>query len=227
MTDEEYIFRTECAEKKRTARGSFNRLSHAGRGGKVKMPSDYLTKKEREAMNGEVITYQMNRPMSWAQFKKMPDDTKREYINSIIHKYDPQQTAVAAMFGVTPRTLYVLCEELGIRFKRSGTQRENRNDAFWAWVNSATVAEPEQKSTPPKPTPPKPTLIIDGVDCSAEIKIGGQESINGVNLRHTIPISGTMEFNDATVPQAFNAVYALLAGKSLNKLVISWGAAHE
>ena len=30
MTDEEYIFRTECAEKKRTARGSFNRLSHAG-----------------------------------------------------------------------------------------------------------------------------------------------------------------------------------------------------
>lgn len=151
MTDEEYVFRTECAEKKRTARGSFNRLPHAGRGGKVKMPSDYLTKKEREAMNGEVITYQMNRPMSWAQFKKMPDDTKREYINSIIHKYDPQQTAVAAMFGVTPRTLYVLCEELGIRFKRGGTQRENRNDAFWAWVNGpikveATSKEPEEKA---------------------------------------------------------------------------------
>ncbi len=115
------------------------------------MPSDYLTKKEREAMNGEVITYQMNKPMSWGQFKKMPDDTKREYINSIIHKYDPQQTAVAAMFGVTPRTLYVLCEELGIHFKRGGTQRENRNDAFWAWVNGpvkveATPKEPEEKA---------------------------------------------------------------------------------
>lgn len=151
MTDEEYIFRTDCADKKRTARGSFNRLPHAGRGGKVKMPSDYLTKKEREAMNGELITYQINKPMSWAQFKKMPDDIKREYINSIIHKYDPQQAAVAAMFGVTPRTLYVLCEELGIRFKRGGRQRENRNDAFWAWVNGpvkveATPKEPEEKA---------------------------------------------------------------------------------
>lgn len=147
MTDEEYIFRTECADKS-ARHGEFQPTPHAGRGGKVKMPSDYLTKKEREAMNGEVITYQVNKPMSWAQFKKMPDDTKREYINSIIHKYDPQQTAVAAMFGVTPRTLYVLCEELGIHFKRGGTQRENRNDAFWAWVNGPVKVEatPEEKA---------------------------------------------------------------------------------
>lgn len=78
MTDEEYIFRTECAEKKRTARGSFNRLSHAGKGGRVKMPSDYMTKKERDKMNGEVQSYNLNSPMKWMQFKRMPDDIQRE-----------------------------------------------------------------------------------------------------------------------------------------------------
>lgn len=199
MTDEEYIFRTECADKKRTARGSFNRITHAGRGGKVKMPSDYLTKKEREAMNGELITYQMNKPMSWAQFKKMPDDTKREYINSIIHKYDPQQTAVAAMFGVTPRTLYALCEELGIRFKRGGRQRENKNDAFWAWVNGP-VAEC-------KPAP--------------ETRAQKPQGAAGA------PESGMLVFSNTTAQDAFNAAYALLTTAAMQKLVISWEAAHD
>lgn len=221
MTDEEYIFRTECAEKKRTARGSFNRLSHAGKGGRVKMPSDYMTKKERDQMNGEVQSYTLRYPMKWEHFKRLPDDLKHEYLNAIISKYNPQREALAKMFGITPNTLYVTCREVGISFQNGGT-RKGRNDAFWAWVNGATEADPEQKSTPPKPT-----LIIDGVDCSAEIKPVGLESLNGVNLRYTIPISGTMEFNDTTAPETFNTVYALLGRKSLNKLVISWEAAHE
>ena len=144
MTDEEYIFRTECAEKKRTARGSFNRLSHAGKGGRVKMPSDYMTKKERDQMNGEVQSYNLNSPMKWAQFKRMPDDIKREYINSLIEKFDPQQIAIAEMLGVSTWTLNKLCRErLGISFERGGAHGEGRNAAFWAWVNGATEAEQE------------------------------------------------------------------------------------
>lgn len=144
MTDEEYIFRTECAEKKRTARGSFNRLSHAGRGGRVKMPSDYMTKKERDKMNGEVQSYNLNRPMQWKQFKRMPDDIQREYINSLIEKFDPQQTAIAEMLGVSAGTLNKLCRErLGISFERGGAHGEGRNAAFWAWAKGTTEAEQE------------------------------------------------------------------------------------
>ena len=54
MNDEKYVFINDCAEKKRTARGIHNKRTHAGKGGKVIFPSDYLTRKEREAMNGEV-----------------------------------------------------------------------------------------------------------------------------------------------------------------------------
>lgn len=105
MTDEEYVFRSECADRKRVARGSFNKRSHAGKGGRVKMPSDYMTKKERDKMNGEVQSYNLNSPMKWAQFKRMPDDIKREYLSTIISKYNPQQKALAEMFGVSRNTV--------------------------------------------------------------------------------------------------------------------------
>lgn len=205
MTDEEYIFRTECAEKKRTARGSFNRLSHAGRGGRVKMPSDYMTKKERDKMNGEVQSYNLNSPMKWTQFKRMPDDIKREYINSLIEKFDPQQTAIAEMLGVSSRTLNDLCRKhLGIQFRRGGTQRADRNAAFWAWVNGATEAEQEAA---PEMVEEKP----------AQKPQGGAEA----------PESGTLVFSDTTAQDAFNAAYALLTTAAMRRVAISWEAAHE
>lgn len=217
MTDEEYIFRTECAEKKRTARGSFNRLSHAGRGGRVKMPSDYMTKKERDKMNGEVITYQMNKPMSWAKFKRMPDDAKREYINSIIHKYDPQQIAVAEMLEITPKTLRACCEELGIHFKCGGRQRDNRNDAFWAWVNGNEVMRDVSK----EPSP------VAEITTPTEPVIKPAESLRNRPVGVGIPINGVLKFSNTTAQDAFNAAYALLTTVSMRRVVISWEAAHE
>lgn len=197
MTDEEYIFRTECAEKKRTARGSFNRLSHAGKGGRVKMPSDYMTKKERDKMNGEVQSYNLNSPMKWTQFKQMPDDIKREYINSIVEKFDPQQIAIAEMLGVSTRTISNLCrEQLGISFERGGAHGEGRNAAFWAWVNGAPEMVEEKPAQKPQ---------------------GGAEA----------PESGTLVFSDTTAQDAFNAAYALLTTAAMRRVVISWEAAHE
>lgn len=205
MTDEEYIFRTECAEKKRVARGSFNRLSHAGKGGRVKMPSDYMTKKERDKMNGEVQSYNLNRPMKWAQFKQMPDDIKREYIKSIMEKFNPQQIAIAEMLGISTWTLNDLCRgQLGISFKRGGAPGESRNAAFWAWVNGATEAKQEAA---PEIVEEKP----------AQKPQGGAEA----------PESGMLVFSDTTAQDAFNAAYTLLTTVSMRRVVISWEAAHE
>lgn len=91
MNDEKYVFITDCAEKKRTARGIHNKRTHAGKGGKVIFPSDYLTRKEREAMNGEIKTYALNRPMRWKEFKLLPDDVRREYIENLQKRFDVQQ----------------------------------------------------------------------------------------------------------------------------------------
>ena len=105
MNDEKYVFITDCAEKKRTARGIHNKRTHAGKGGKVIFPSDFLTRKDREAMNGEIKTYALNRPMRWKEFKLLPDDVRREYIENLQKRFDVQQKDLAAMFGDSVQTV--------------------------------------------------------------------------------------------------------------------------
>ena len=98
-------------------------------------------------MNGEVQSYNLNRPMQWKQFKQMPTDIQREYINSLIEKFNPQQIAIAEMLGVSTWTLNKLCRErLGISFERGGAHGEGRNAAFWAWAKE--TAEAEQEAAP-------------------------------------------------------------------------------
>nr|DAZ43374.1 MAG TPA: excisionase [Caudoviricetes sp.] len=219
MTDEEYVFRSECADRKRVARGSFNKRSHAGKGGRVKMPSDYMTKKERDKMNGEVQSYNLNSPMKWAQFKRMPDDIKREYLSTIISKYNPQQKALAEMFGVSRNTVCSMFKELGIPFRSNVSEvRTGRNDAFWAWVNSTNEVMQDVSEEP---------LPVVEVATPTEPVIKPAESPRSCPVGVGIPINGVLEFSNTTAQDAFNAAYALLTTAELQKLVITWEAAHE
>ena len=132
MTDEKYIFIETERERKRTARGAHNKRT-AGRGGRVKTPSDFLSRKERNKMNGDVNTYKLNEPMSWKEFKRMPDDIQSQYLNGIISKYDPDAIAMGQMFKTTAETVRRRMKELGIKPKKGGQYDPNRNDAFLAW----------------------------------------------------------------------------------------------
>lgn len=192
MTDEEYVFRSECADRKRTARGSFNKRSHAGKGGRVKMPSDYMTKKERDQMNGEVQSYTLRYPMKWEHFKRLPDDLKHEYLSAIISKYNPQREALAKMFGITPNTLYVTCREVGISFQNGGT-RKGRNDAFWAWVNSTNEVM-QDVSEEPSPVAEIATPIEQVMEPA--------EKPNKPPMGAGIPINGVLEFSNTTAQDA-------------------------
>lgn len=81
LSDEEKEFITDCKDKKRTARGSRNKRSHCGKSGGVKFPSDSLTKKQRQAMDGEVVTYHLNEVLTDEEFYRLPDDIKKLYID--------------------------------------------------------------------------------------------------------------------------------------------------
>lgn len=208
MTDEEYVFRSECADRKRVARGSFNKRSHSGKGGRVKMPSDYMTKKERDKMNGEVQSYNLNSPMKWAQFKRMPDDIKREYLSAIISKYNPQQAALAEMFGISRNTVCNMFRELGIPFRGNVSEvRTGRNNVMQDVSEEpspvAEIATPIEQVMEPAEKPNKPSMGAG------------------------IPINGVLEFSNTTAQDAFNAAYALLTTVELQKLVITWEAAND
>lgn len=87
MTDERYIYQQDIKEKKQAGRGAFHKKSGA-KSKKCNFPSDYLTRKEKEKLNGECKTWSMNKFYSWSEFKEMPDDIQLRYVNYLIGKYD-------------------------------------------------------------------------------------------------------------------------------------------
>ena len=89
MEDEKYVFFQDVREKKVTGYSARKQRSHCGKGGRVKFPSDYLTKKELKNMSGECKSYRMNSPMKWLEFRFMPRDLQIAYIKAIKEKYNP------------------------------------------------------------------------------------------------------------------------------------------
>jgi hypothetical protein len=139
MTDEKYTFIEDVRDKKKTATGAYHKRTHCGKGGAVRFPSDFMTKKELRAMNGEVKEYRLNDPMRWKEFKAMPDDIKVLYIKSLRKAYNVSDTKITEMLGVS---VYTLCKEmkrLGISAGQRSGRRKWDEDGWYAWLNGAPV----------------------------------------------------------------------------------------
>lgn len=138
MKDEEYLYRSDVREKAITARSARRTRTHCGKGGAVKLPSDYLTRKELNAMNGEVKSYKLNDPMKWKEFKAMPDDVKVIYITAIRNRWNAPDTEIAKMLGVCKATIIRVIADLGLgKGKKAGGSRPWDKEGFYAWVYGA------------------------------------------------------------------------------------------
>lgn len=153
MTDEKFLFVTDCADKKRTARGIYNKRTHTGKGGKVRFPSDNLSRKELDAMNGEVVTYSLNKPMKWDEYKRMPDDLRRQYIENLQKRYDIMQKDLEDLFGVSISSIQLETKKLGINFKRRCGWAIDNNKGAWRdfCAGLKTPVKPPQPIDEPQP----------------------------------------------------------------------------
>lgn len=141
MTDEEFVFRQTSAERKRNGRGDFNKKRKGGRF--VRLPSDHLSKKEKEKMNGEVTSYNMNVPVSWAEFKKWPQDLAREYIRRLEEAYHVRTEDIARMMGIGTWTLQQHRHKLGCP-AAAGGKRKPVDRAGWAKFIGANEFDPTE-----------------------------------------------------------------------------------
>lgn len=73
---------------------------------KCTLPQDYMTPAQLKRRNSEVSTWNLNAPMKWNTFIKMPDDLKQEYIELLREVYNASNTAIAKMLG-KPRPVVV------------------------------------------------------------------------------------------------------------------------
>lgn len=145
MSDEQYELMQDTREKAITARSARSTRTHCGKRGPVRFPSDSLTKKEREAMNGKCESYRLNDPMTWEQFKSMPNDLQIIYIKALRNKYRVPDTALAKAMGVKSGTFGAHIRKLKLGLGRAvsangrmwfGTPDE---DIFVEWWNRARV----------------------------------------------------------------------------------------
>lgn len=155
MNDEKYLFVSDSAEKKRTARGAFNKHTH---GGRVRMPSDYLTRKERKKMSGECKSYRLNEPMKWADFKKMPDDIKITYIKMLREKFGVTDKTIFEMLGVSQKSGSAMVTRLGIGVGRGHASMTENLSAWEKWC--AGIKEPIEKDCEAVAEERKPIEVI-------------------------------------------------------------------
>lgn len=157
MKDETFVFIQDVKEKRTTARSARNARTHTGKSGAVKLPCDYMTPKELKAMNGECKSYRLNDPLSWGDFKVLPDDLKTIYIKSLREKYNIPDFKIAEAMGISKQTMIFEIRRLGLsKGKKAGGKIKWKQDEFYAWwsgaKNEATAAD-DANDDPVAPLP--------------------------------------------------------------------------
>lgn len=206
MKDEEYLFHTDVRDKKVTARSARNTRTHNGKRGRVKLPSDYMTKKELNAMNGEVKSYRLNEPMSWKEFKAMPDDIKVTYVKLLREKFHCFDSAIAEMMGINKVTFSQEIKRLGLGYgtKHGGNRKWEDKDAFYAWVSGARIPVEEAKEE----TPAEEEVTVAEEE-TAPVEVNEPEAEPVRELKKAIPCTGNMVY-EGKVEEVMNSVAALL-----------------
>ena len=210
MTDEKYTFIEDVREKKKTATGAHHKRTHCGKGGAIRFPSDYKTKKELRAMNGAVKEYRLNDPVGWDEFKAWPDDIKVLYIKSLRKAYNVSDTHIAKMLGVGQSTFNYHTKRLGVKPTRTGKEVWDA-DGWYAWVNGVPVAAKEEAEEAP--------VSEEKLEKCDEEVLEQAEKCDCTEER-AIPGWGQMEL-EGTVAECAKTLEMLLKDNRV-KLAVSW-----
>ena len=233
INDIQYELIQDCKDKKITARSARSTRTHCGKAGAVKFPSDYLSNKEIKAMSGECVKYaSLKKPMTFDDFKVLPNDLKKEYLVSLRTKFNAPDKYIAEMLGVSSAYLSLYLKDLGMnagKFAGNGNKKWKKEE-FYAWLGGAdmntALAPVTNEETPVEAVdiveevasePNEPAVVFNIVsdnttqaenfDCSCE-KI------------QAMPYSGQLNFN-CPADQALNTL-ALVLGNSKVELAVHW-----
>ena len=160
LSDEEYVYRKDIAEKKRTGYGAFHK-KNGSKSKKCKFPSDYLSKKERLKMNSEPISWNLNDFYTFNDFKKMPNDIQVMYCQKLTDTYGVRINAIGEiLFELSSGAFNRYCTEHGIKDQvkwnvKSGKAGAAYNAEFKRKVEHMRVAIVDRVPDSEEPEEPK------------------------------------------------------------------------
>lgn len=212
LPDEQWVMIEDSINKKNVARSSRGRRTHCGKGGSVKFPSDYLTRKELKAMNGEVKSYRLNEPMTWDEFKVLPDDIKVMYIKTTRERYHVPNNVLAEAMKVSYPYFCRLLRSLGLGLGKAtsgeskkwhGTLDATRFIKWWYGPDGYTESTIDICEEPAE-------------DYKTEVEMVTEKCI---------PAAGHLSF-DCVADEALDMVKSILTGKHVH-MVITWDSEED
>lgn len=144
MDEAEKIFNQTSYERKRTGYGAYHKKGGC-KSKRCSLPSDRLTAKEKEALNGELTTFKLGAPMDWHTFKCMPADLQYDYLKCLRDKYEGRDKDIAEMFGIQERTFsaYKAKHFRTLKGTRGGAVRRDVSPAWLAFINTEAETSDE------------------------------------------------------------------------------------
>lgn len=129
MNDFEY----DCLQKKRIAQSARKKV-HPKKG--CSLPSDNLTPAQKKKLNGDVISVNLNRPISYKYFKVLSEDMQTMYYNHLVDEFGVFQSDIAKMFGIGNNTLSMYLKKRGLSVrkltnKKADYNRHLENESKW------------------------------------------------------------------------------------------------
>lgn len=187
-------------------------------------------------MNGEVINYaSLKNPMSFEEFKKLPNDLKKMYIEYIRNQFGAPDKNIAEMLGVSSGRLGLYIKDCGANKGMGTAPKKWKRDEFYAWMSGADMDAPVApvESDPVdilpeevnkevevvEPETPKPFENVSDTNVNNETK--SEPSDTAVKYPTiAVPVSGTMTF-ESNANLALDTMKMLLINKKV-KMTIQW-----
>lgn len=162
MNDFDY----EVKQKKDIARSAAHRVC-GSKSTKCDLPSDHLTAAQKRALSGPVESYNLSGPMSWAEFKRMPEDLRKQYLTKLKNEFHASDAMLGRMFGVSEVTVNLHRNKLGVKSLGVAYQPTKAIKAAWEqYINpQSELTVPEEPETAAEePTP----VVIETVEAPCE-----------------------------------------------------------
>lgn len=135
MDDAEYLFKQDCREKKITAHSANKKVRHTG----CKLPSDFMTRREKKTLNGEVHIMNIHKPITYKYFKTLPKDLQEEFLQFLKDEFSCSANELQRKWGLSTSAgvLRRYCAHAGIKYpflkgQKGRAKRDGRWDKFWA-----------------------------------------------------------------------------------------------
>lgn len=201
MTEFEY----DCYRKKNVAHSAARRKG-GSKSKKCSLPSDHMTQKQWNERCGQVMSYNIGRPMAWAEFSQLPKDLKEEYMNNLIEKYNANARTIAEVFGVSVATVFrvVKTDGLNVTFLKGKHPTGEKYEAFRKFMDGESGMDEE--------------VVVNNIEVAEE----PSETANPVvEVQKTKLDSFTMNFSgEINVDMLANSLRYILSGSKTAKIQI-------